>query len=74
MKKQVDYRSIEILDEDWDPIKKKFAPLGPEKLEFGYREMVSLENYYSKIKEYMNDGWVCIGAKKGGQIMVKYED
>jgi len=71
MKKQVDYRVIVG----------KNGPSSSYVLDdfFHYAPHHGEGGFYSLIKEYMNDGWVCQGEFKARgdwryQTMVKYED
>ena len=70
MKKQVDYRVIVDRNSNQKGYLDEFLHFTQSGGEGGF---------YSIIKEYMNDGWVCQGGvtARGGwyyQTMVKYED
>ena len=78
MKKQIDYRVISIMTGDWDDDKEEYV-YGEEDKEWleGHREGCHDGNFYAKIKELMNEGWVCVGGfnmDRDYQTMVKYGD
>tara|TARA_B110000285_G_scaffold134420_1_gene150668 strand:- start:2249 stop:2464 length:216 start_codon:yes stop_codon:yes gene_type:complete len=71
MKKQVDYRVIIGQDSSNESVQGCFHFVKQRNLGKG--------DFYSKIKEYMNDGWVCQGditmhIDSWYQTMIKYED